>query len=156
MKRGRQGTEHNPFPKRFYGNALKSHTASPSQCHYQCLHQPTHLEEDIQTERKLGYNPTLQCLQVFNKARGQLESKQGKEAQKLDHKNNHRQIKIGRRHEQEWTRMTQEGDYTFQEVFLMTSSAESVMLLLWCIFTNIPFAIWMTCWLLLSNRAKLP
>ena len=45
-----------------------------------------------------------------------------------------------RRHEQEQARMDWEGDYTFQEVFSMTSSAESVKLLLWCISTtDIPF-----------------
>ena len=48
---------------------------------------PPHLEEGIQTEGKLGYSPALQCLQDFNQARAQLESKQSEEAQKLDCKN---------------------------------------------------------------------
>ena len=123
MKRGRWGTEHTPFPKRFYGNALKGHTTSPTQCHYQChcqLPLPS-LEEGIQMEGKLGYNPTLQCLQDFNQARAQLESELSEEAQKLDHKYNTRQIKMERRHEQKWARMAWEGDYIFQEVFSMTS-----------------------------------
>ena len=99
---------------------------------------PPHLEEGIQMEGKLGYNPALQCLQDFDKARAQLESKQSEEAQKLDCKYNARQIKMERRHEQEWARMAQEGDHTFQEVFSMTSLAKSVKLLPWCISTSIP------------------
>ena len=35
--------------------------------------------------------------------------------------------------------MAWEGDYTFPEVFSMTSSAHSVKSLPWCIPTNIPF-----------------
>ena len=89
-------------------------------------------------EGKLGYNPALQYLQDFNQARAHIESKQSEEAQKLDHKYNTRQIKIERRHEQEWARMAWEGDYTFQEVFSMTSSAESVKLLPWCVSTSVP------------------
>ena len=34
IKKGRQDTEHTAFPQRFYRNALKSHAASPTQCHY--------------------------------------------------------------------------------------------------------------------------
>ena len=43
-----------------------------------------------------------------------------------------------RRHEQEQAGMAQEGDYTFQEVFLMTSLAGSVKLLPWCVSTGSP------------------
>ena len=43
-----------------------------------------------------------------------------------------------RRHEQEWARMAWEGDCTFQEVFSMSSLADSVKLLPWCISTSIP------------------
>ena len=43
-----------------------------------------------------------------------------------------------RSHEQEWARIAQEGYYTFQEVFSMTSLAESVKLFPWCISTGIP------------------
>ena len=99
---------------------------------------PPHLEEGIQTEGKVGYNPALQCLQDFSQARAQLESEQSKEAQKLDCNYNARQIKTERRHEQEWARMAWEGDYTFQEVFLMTILAESMKLLPWCISASIP------------------
>ena len=84
VKRGRWGTEHTHFPKRFYGNAPESCTTSPTLCHYQCLHQ----------------------LQNFNQARGLLESKQNEEAQKLDHKYNSWQIKMERnisRDGQEWS-----------------------------------------------------
>ena len=42
-----------------------------------------------------------------------------------------------RRHEQEQTRMTQEGAYTFQEVFSMTSLAITVMLLPWWVSAGI-------------------
>ena len=44
-----------------------------------------------------------------------------------------------RRHEQEWARMAWEGDCTFQEVFSMASSTESVKLLPWCFSTSDPF-----------------
>ena len=47
---------------------------------------PLCLEEGIQMEGKVGYNPALQHLQDFNQARSQLESKQSVEAQMLDHK----------------------------------------------------------------------
>ena len=99
---------------------------------------PPHLEEGTQMEEKLGYNLALQCLQDFNQARAQLKSMQSKEAQKLDHMYNARQIKMKRRHEQEWVRMAWEGDYIFQEVFSMTGLAESVNLLPWCISTGVP------------------
>ena len=49
---------------------------------------PPHLEEGIQMEGKLGYNPALQCLQDLNQATAQLESELSEEAQKLDHKYN--------------------------------------------------------------------
>ena len=45
MKRGRWGTEHIPFLQRFYENAPKSCTASPTQCYYQCLYQPPPCQE---------------------------------------------------------------------------------------------------------------
>ena len=99
---------------------------------------PPCLDEGIQMERKLGYNPALQHLQDFNQAIAQLESEQSEEAQKLDCKYNAWQIKMERRHEQEWARMANKGDTTFQEVFSMTSSAHSVKLLPWCISTSIP------------------
>ena len=99
---------------------------------------PPHLEEGIQIEGKSGYNLALQHLQDFNQARAQLESEQSEEAQKLDHKYNAWQIKMERRHEQEWARMAWEGDYTFQEVFLMTSLADSVKLLPWSISSGVP------------------
>ena len=47
-------------------------------------------------------------------------------------------MKMERRHEQEWLIMAQEGDYTFQEVFLMTSLANSLKLWPWCISSGIP------------------
>ena len=71
-------------------------------------------------KRRSGYNPALQSLQDFNQARAQLESEQSEKAQKLEHKYNAWQMKMERRHEQEWLGMAQEGDYTF-EVFSMTS-----------------------------------
>ena len=43
-----------------------------------------------------------------------------------------------RRHEQEWARMAWEGDYTFQEVFLMTNLANSVKISHWCVSTGVP------------------
>ena len=95
-----------------------------------------HLEEGVQMEGKLGYNPALQCLQDFNQARAQLESKQSEDAQKLDHNAWH--IKMKRRQEQEWARIDQEGDYTFQEVFSMISLANSIKFLPWCISTSVP------------------
>ena len=52
--------------------------------------------------------------------------------------------------------MAQEGDSTFPEVFSMTSLANSVKFLPWCISFSIPLAIWMMCWWLLCNRVKLP
>ena len=99
---------------------------------------PPHLEEGIQMEGKLGYNPALQHLQDFNQAIAQLGSEQSEEAQNLDHKYNARQIKMERRHEQVCTRMAQEGDHTSQEVFSMTRLARPVKLLPWCISTVIP------------------
>ena len=99
---------------------------------------PPDLEEGIQMEGKSGYNPALQHPQTFNQARAKLESKHSEEAQKLHHKYNARQIKMERRHEQEWARMVQEGDYTFHKVFSMTSWAKSVKLLPWCISTGTP------------------
>ena len=44
-----------------------------------------------------------------------------------------------KRHEQEWARMANKGDATFQEVFSMTSLANSVKLLPWCNSSGIPF-----------------
>ena len=44
------------------------------------LAPPPCLEEGIQMEGKLGYNPALQCLQGINQARAQLESEQSEEA----------------------------------------------------------------------------
>ena len=99
---------------------------------------PPHLEEGVQMEGKSGYNPVLQCLQDVNQATAQLKSDQSEEAQKLDHKYNAQQIKMERRHEQDWARMTWEGDYTFQEEFSMTYLANFVKLLPWCISTGIP------------------
>ena len=90
---------------------------------------PPCLEEGIQMEGKLGYNPALQCLQNFNQVRAQLESEPSEEAQKLDCIYNAWLIKMERRHVQEWVRMAQEGESTFQEVFSMTSLANSVKLL---------------------------
>ena len=87
---GRWGLEHTPFPERFYGNAPKSCTTSPMQCHYQCLCQlplPT-WKKVFRWEQKLGYNPALQCLQDFNQTRAQIESELSEDAQKLDHKYN--------------------------------------------------------------------
>ena len=43
-----------------------------------------------------------------------------------------------RNHEQEWARMAQEGECTFQEIFSMASLAESVKLLPWCFSTGAP------------------
>ena len=80
-------------------------------------------------EEKSGYNPALQCIQEFNQARSQLESELSEEAQKLDHKYNTQEIKMERIHKQERARMGQEGDSTFQDVFSMTSLANSVKLL---------------------------
>ena len=110
------------------------------------LTPPSLLEEGVQTEVRLGNNPTLQHLQNFNQAQAELESKLSEKAQKLEHKYNAQQIKMERRHEQEWARMAQEGDCTLQEVFSMVSLAESVKLLPWCFSTGAPFAIWMTHW----------
>ena len=99
---------------------------------------PPCLEEGIQMEGKSGYNPSLQCPQDFNQGKAQLESNLSEEAQKLDHKYNAWPIRMERRHEQEQARMAQEGDYTFQEVFSMTSLADSVNLLPWCVSSSIP------------------
>ena len=49
---------------------------------------PFLLEEGVQTEIILGYNPALQCLQTHNQAHSQLESEQSKEALKLECKYN--------------------------------------------------------------------
>ena len=43
-----------------------------------------------------------------------------------------------RRHEEEWARIAWEGDYTFQDVFSMTSLVKSVKFFPWCISTSIP------------------
>ena len=61
-------------------------------------------------EVRLGYNPSLQCLQNFNQPRAQLESELSKETQKLEHKyndsNNDRSKWQGgmKRNRQEWPR----------------------------------------------------
>ena len=81
------------------------------------------------------HNPALQCLQDF---RAQLESELSGEAQKLDHKYDTCQIKMERKHEQKWAGMAQERDTTFQEVFSMTSLADSAKLLPWCISPSVP------------------
>ena len=78
---------------------------------------PLHIEEGVQTEEELGYTPALQQLQDFNQARAQLECELGEQAQKLAHKYDDRQIKLGRKHEQKHVRMAQEGKATFQGVF---------------------------------------
>ena len=70
-------------------------------------------------------------------ARTQLESKLSKEAQKPDHKYDALQIKMERRHEQKQAWIAQDGDATFQEVFSMTSLADSVKSLPWCISSGI-------------------
>ena len=108
------------------------HLSNPVSLSMPSLAAPPHLEEGTQTEGKSGYNPALQHLQDFNHTRSQLESEQSKEAQKLDHKYNARKIKM------EWVRKAWKGDYTFQEMFSMTSSAESVKLFPWCISTGVP------------------
>ena len=43
-----------------------------------------------------------------------------------------------KREEQKLARMANKGDCTFQEVFLMTSMAESVKLLPWCVSSGVP------------------
>ena len=90
-------------------------------------------------EEELGYNPALWQLQDFNQAGAQLECNLSEETQKLAHKCKDWWLKLVRKHEWKWVRMAKEGHTTFQEVFLRTSSANSVKLLPWCISPSIPF-----------------
>ena len=88
---------------------------------------PSLLEEGMQTEIRLGYNPVLQCLQNLNHSSsvGDWAEQRGS---KLECKYNAWQIKMERRHEQEWARMDWEGAFTYQEIFSMFSLADSVKL----------------------------
>ena len=43
-----------------------------------------------------------------------------------------------KKHEQKWVIMAQEGNVAFQEVFAMTSLAESIKLLPWCVSSVVP------------------
>ena len=102
------------------------------------LAPPPHLEEGIHMEGKLGYNPALQYLQDFNQAIAQLKSEQSEELRSwiiniMLSKSKWREDVS--RNGQEWSI---KGDYTFQEMFSMTSLADSVKLLPWCISTGIP------------------
>ena len=104
---------------------------------------PPLIEEGIQNEEgsgynKSGYNPALQWLQDYNQAKAQLECKLSKQAQKLAHKCDDPQIKLAKKHEWKWMRMTQEGHTTFQEVFAMASPMELIKLLPWCISSVVP------------------
>ena len=73
VKRGRQGIEHTPLPKRFYANAPKSCTASPTRCHYECLCQLP-----LPPRRRPSEGGKMAITQPFNsnfnQARAQLES----------------------------------------------------------------------------------
>ena len=139
--RGTWGLRYTPTPKRFYGKTLKRSTPLSDQV---SLLIPSSVFlpslEVIQMEEELGYNPALQWLQDFNQARAQLECKLGEQAQKLAHKYDDPQIKVMRKHKQKWARMAQEGNATFQEVFPMTSLADSIKLIPWCISSTIPFS----------------
>ena len=137
MKRGRWGTEHTPLSPEVLWKCSKEphHPSNPSVIINAFTSSPSPPRRWHSDREKLGYNPALQCLQDFNQARARLKRDQSKEAQKLEHKYNAQQMKMERRHEQEWARMAWEGDYTFQEVFSMTSS---VKLLPWCISSGIP------------------
>ena len=69
------------------------------------LTPPSLLKKGMQMDVGSGYNPALQCLQSFNQAQAQLESKQSEEAQTLEYKYNAQWIKMERRHKQEQARM---------------------------------------------------
>ena len=88
-------------------------------------------------EDELGYNPALWQLQDFNQARAHLGFELSEGAQKLAPKYDDLRIKLARKLEQKQARMAQEGNTTFQEVFSMTSLADSVKLLLWCISSSV-------------------
>ena len=110
-------------------------------------------KEGVQMEIRPGYNPALQCLQNFNQARAQLESKLSEDTQMLEHKYNAHWNKI----EEAWTGMDKNGPgrrLYLPNVFSMTSSAEYVKLLPWCFSTSTPFTIQMIHWWPLSNREK--
>ena len=104
---------------------------------------PPLTEEGIQTEEgsgydKSGYKPSLQWLQDYNQAKAQLECEVSEQAQKLPHKYDDCQIKLVKKHEQEWVRMAQKGHTTFQEVCAMVRWIELIKLLLWCISSAVP------------------
>ena len=86
------------------------------------------LAEVTQTGRT-RLNPVLQQLQDFHQARTQLECELGEAAQKLAYKYNDHWAKLVRKHKCKWAKMAQEGNRAFQEVFTMSSPAESIKLL---------------------------
>ena len=100
---------------------------------------PPYLEEGIQTEEQLGYNPAPRWLQEFNQAGSQLECELSEETQKLACKYKDQWISLQRKQGWNWTRMAQEEHTTFQVFFSMTCSTNSVQLLPWCISFGIPF-----------------
>ena len=98
-----------------------------------------HPEATTQTGEELGYNPALLHLQDFHQARSQLECKQSGAAQKLAYKYDNHWAKLVITHQQKWSKMAQQGNTAFQEIFAMASPAESIKLLSWCISSVVPF-----------------
>ena len=98
-----------------------------------------HQEHGTEMEEELGYHPALQQLQDFNQARVHLECELGQEAQKLAQRYNDHMIKLAKKHEMKWARMTQEGNATIQEVFSVMSLTDSIKLLPLCVSSTVPF-----------------
>ena len=157
---GEVGLKVYPIPERFYGKASEEeHCLSdlislliPSSALL------PHQEQGTQMEEELDYHPALQWLQDFNQARIQLECKLGQEAQDLAQKYNDHRIKLAKKHEKKWARMTKEGKTTFQEVFSIVSSTDSdTAIALVCFFhSSLSLHEWSvgychTTWMKMSN-----
>ena len=78
----------------------------------------SHQEEGTQMEKESDCHPAFQWLQDVNEARVQLECKLVQEAQEVAQRYDNSQIRLARKHERKWAKMTQEANATFQEVFL--------------------------------------
>ena len=97
-----------------------------------------HLEEGTQTEEEFGYNPALQQLQDFNQARINWNASWVRRLRSyLINMTIVESSWLGNK-SRKWPKMTQEGNATFQEVFLRVSLTDSIKLLPWCVSSAIP------------------
>ena len=139
-RRGRDGIESvSPFLRGSWQSSEEEHCLSdPISLLVPSLAPHPHQEEGVQMEEGLGFNPALKLLQDVNQVRAQLECEFVQETQELAWRYEDRWIKQARRYERQWAQMVEQTDATYQEVFSMVSSANSIKLLSWCISSTVP------------------